>query len=110
MVEKEMVGDEQHDLLRLRDEACNFLDYPNLVRDSSSGNSTVKNQTAGCDPVRVEVAVNDVQLLNQRDPLASIDVPLALALAEHDEQNRCKVWNKLLLRCLGFIGHHTIAP
>ena len=92
MVEKEMVGDEQHDLLRLRDEACNFLDYPNLVRDSSSGNSTVKNQTAGCDPVRVEVAVNDVQLLNQRDPLASIDVPLALALAEHDEQNRCKVW------------------
>jgi hypothetical protein len=63
-------GDEQHDLLRLRDEACDFLDYPNLVRDSSSGNSTVKNQTAGCDPVRVEVAVNDVQLLNQRDPLA----------------------------------------
>jgi hypothetical protein len=91
-------GDEQHDLLRLRDEACDFLDYPNLVRDSSSGNSTVKNQTAGCDPVRVEVAVNDVQLLNQRDPLASIDVPLALALAEHDEQNRCKVWNILLLR------------
>lgn len=45
---------------------------------------------------------NEKQLGNTgplpRHPLASVSVPLALALAERDEQQRCEGWNKTVLR------------
>ncbi|KAL3760765.1 hypothetical protein ACHAWU_003673 [Discostella pseudostelligera] len=89
-------GEEQHDLLRLRDETCDLHDNPNLLlMDASGVNGKVKNEE-GAD--RVEEADNDVQLLHPRDPPSSIDVPLALAMVEHCEQMRCKAWKKLLLR------------
>jgi hypothetical protein len=89
-------GEEQHDLLRLRDETCDLHDNPNLLlMDASGANGRVKNEE-GAD--LVEEADNDVQILHPRDPPSSIDVPLALALAEHCEQMRCKAWKKLLLR------------
>ena len=45
---------------------------------------------------RTEEGENDVPSLSRRT-LASVDVPLALALAEQSERERCKVWSRLTL-------------
>jgi hypothetical protein len=66
--------------------------------NTNSVNVVVKDKANGDDADTIQGAENDVQIVRQRDHRASIDVPSALALAEHFEQTRCKVWNKLLLR------------
>jgi hypothetical protein len=45
---------------------------------------------------QTEEGENDGRSLSRR-PLASVDVPLALALAEQSERERCKVWSRLTL-------------
>ena len=81
-------GEEQHDLLRLRDEAYDLLSYPDFVMNTNSFNVVVKDKANGDDADTIEGAENDVQIVRQRDHRASIDVPSALALAEHFEQTR----------------------
>lgn len=44
-----------------------------------------------------------------REPLANVDVPLGLALAEHDEQQRCREWCKLILEKSAH-EHALVAP
>ena len=71
-------GEEEHALLHLRDEA----------RD-------LKCLTAApSDNMKVDLLDDPLP----QAPLASVDVPLSLALAEHSEQERCQGWSKLILQ------------
>jgi len=93
-------GEEQHELLHLRDEARDLMDCPSLVNNddasngvNGSGNGQVTNQEG---EELEEEDLDDVQ--PPRGPLASVNVPLSLALAEHNEQERCKGWSQLILQ------------
>ena len=90
-------GEEQHELLHLRDEARDLMDCPSLVNNDAASNGVngsgqVTNQE-GTDLEDDEDAPPP-----PRGPLASVDVSLSLALAEHNEQERCKGWSQLILQ------------
>lgn len=87
-------GEEQHELLHLRDEARDLMDCPSLVNHDASINGVNGNGQA----TNQEEEDLDDAPPRPRGPLASVDVPLSLALAEHNEQERCKGWSQLILQ------------
>jgi len=112
-------GEEQHALLRLRDEARHLLVDVVAVDDSVNSTSVSarnngrrngviskeegeeKDGQSTNDDTQTspsEEGDDNIQPLLCREPLASVDVPLGLALAEHSEQQRCKEWCQLLLQ------------
>lgn len=112
-------GEEQHALLCLRDEArdllagvvttVNKVDGPSAdaTGTTTATDGEVKNEASqgdaspSSDSTPPPNKVNDTNQPNppfRREPLATVDVPMALALAEHSEQARCKEWGKLILQ------------
>lgn len=89
-------GEEQHELLHLRDEARDLMDCPSLVNNDAS-NGVNGSGGNGQATKQEEEGEEDAQP-RPRGPLASVDVPLSLALAEHNEQERCKGWSQLILQ------------
>ncbi|KAL7531908.1 hypothetical protein ACHAXR_004302 [Thalassiosira sp. AJA248-18] len=98
-------GEEQHALLHLRDEARDLLvdvvtdvetvnggDNGELNKEATKADERASDETVQASPTAEE------ETLFRREPLASVDVPLGLALAEHSEQARCKEWCKLILK------------
>ena len=87
-------GEEQHELLHLRNEARDLMDCPSLVNADASCNGV--NGSGNGQATNQEDDDEDTQ--PPRGALASVDVPLSLALAEHNEQERCKGWSQLILQ------------
>lgn len=75
-------GEETHALLELSNESRDLL--------PSCNENDLDSHSLGFQ-------VSDEQLDNSRHPLSSIAAPLALALAEREEQERCKEWNNKII-------------
>ena len=60
------------------------------------GNGELDERSPGEYTQQSKEEENDVPS-SLRGPLASVDVPLALALAEQSERERCKAWSRLIL-------------
>jgi len=90
-------GGEQHELLHLRDEARDLMDCPSLVNNDASSNGVNGSGNGQDTDQQQEEDLEDAHP-PPRGPLASVDVPLSLALAEHNEQERCKGWSQLILQ------------
>lgn len=89
-------GEEQHELLHLRDEARDLMDCPSLVNVDDASNGV--NGSGNVQATKQEGEDDDEDVQPPRGSLASVDVPLSLALAEHNEQERCKGWSQLILQ------------
>ena len=86
-------GEEELHLLHLRDEARDLMEYPALVGDSKKNGGGKEGDNTHQATGKEE---DDGTL--RREVLATLDVPLSLALAEYSEQERCKEWSKLILQ------------
>ena len=119
-------GEEQHALLNLREEARDLLvdvvtnsnsDEANKEGDSNGENDKkITGEAEGTFPSnnddvsQASVSPSDEEeKLFQREALASVDVPMGLALAEQSEQARCKEWCKLILHKSGH-EHALVSP
>lgn len=103
-------GEDQHVLWRLRDEARHLLasavafDGSRVSTNTYKYNGTIiKGAAQDKDEQSTETPPlggedGDLQPRFQREALASLDVPFALALAEHSEQQKCKDWCQRILR------------
>ena len=81
-------GESEHALLHLPYDARGLLELEHTGK--------LDKRLPGNYAEQTEEGENDVTSLSRR-PLASVDVPLALALAEQSERERCKVWSRLTL-------------
>ena len=89
-------GEEQHELLHLRNEARDLMDCPSLANADASSNGV--NDRGNGKATKQEGEEDDEDVQPPRGPMASVNVPLSLALAEHNEQERCKGWSQLILQ------------
>ncbi|KAL9188149.1 hypothetical protein ACHAXT_006527 [Thalassiosira profunda] len=102
-------GEEQHALLRLRDEARDLLvDVVNEEENAANGavdsgaDKPGEAKTPSADNPQAFGSEDEKPAAETEPPrrelLADVDVPLGLALAERAEQKRCVRWSRFLLQ------------